>query len=313
MALTRFTLRQIETLSLVAELKSFIDAAERLGLTASAVSQLIAELESVLDLRLLERTTRRVDLSSAGAVFLASAETILRHVQQAESVASDLRNRAAGIVRIGAPQVLAAYALPLAMRDYAQSHPKVVVRIRDTPVEHLVERVASGDLDLALGPDRVTGNTVAREGVFLSPWVLWCRPEHPLAQRKSVRWKDLYSVPLVAAGRDHERSVEQMALNVPASSRITPVDVVDSISTALGIAAQGQAVTLAPAYVEVMAKPLGLVMRRVTAPETIRHVSLYQSTARPLSPAAEGFAAFLVGWLQQWPGRSAMPGAARAP
>jgi DNA-binding transcriptional LysR family regulator len=91
-----------------------------------------------------------------------------------------------------------------------------------------------------------------------------------------------------------------MRVNAPEDTRITPVDVVDNISTALGIATQGLAATLAPAYVGVMAARLGLVMKRVVEPETVRKVCLYQPLNRTLSPAAEGFAEYLAHWLQQW-------------
>lgn len=91
-----------------------------------------------------------------------------------------------------------------------------------------------------------------------------------------------------------------MHQDVPAGTRVTPVDVVDKISTALGIAAQGLAVTLAPAYVGVLAKPFGLVMRRVVEPESVRKVCLYAPAARALSPAAEGFAEFLGDWVRRW-------------
>ena len=91
-----------------------------------------------------------------------------------------------------------------------------------------------------------------------------------------------------------------MHSDVPAGTRVTPVDVVDNISTALGIAAQGLAVTLAPAYIGVLAKPLGLVMKRVVQPESMRKVCLYSPAARGLSPAAEGFSEFLAAWIQRW-------------
>ncbi len=91
-----------------------------------------------------------------------------------------------------------------------------------------------------------------------------------------------------------------MHQDVPAGTRVTPVDVVDNISTALGIAAQGLAVTLAPAYVAVLARPLGLVMKRVVQPESVRKVCLYAPGARALSPAASGFAKFLEAWIRQW-------------
>lgn len=294
MPLTRVTLRQFEAFAAVAELKSFAGASERMGLTASAVSQLVAELESTLGFRVFDRSTRRVSLSSAGRDFLGSAQTVLRHVQLAESAAADVRHRAAGVVRIGAPLVLASALIPPAVRDFRAGRPKVVVRIRDLPVDQLVEAVAAGDVDLSVGPDRPHGADVQRLDAFASPWVLWCSPEHPLAARRRLAWSDLRDVPLVAAGRDHERSVARMHLNTPEGERIRPVDVVDHITTALGMAAAGIAVTLAPAYVGVLAGKLGLVMRRVVDPETIRQVCLYRPTGRAISPAAEAFGEFLV-------------------
>ena len=94
MPLTRCTLRQLEAFTSVAEMRSFSTAAGQMGLTVQAVSQLVAELEATVGFRLLERTTRRVELSSAGRDYLASAKTVLRHVGDAEMAANDVRNRA---------------------------------------------------------------------------------------------------------------------------------------------------------------------------------------------------------------------------
>ena len=110
----------------------------------------------------------------------------------------------------------------------------------------------------------------------------------------------LAGVAIVSASRDHELNVAQMHQDVPAGTRVIPVDVVDNISTALGIAAQGLAVTLAPAYVSVLARPFGLIMRRVVEPESMRKVCLYAPATRALSPAAQGFAEFLGTWIKRW-------------
>jgi DNA-binding transcriptional LysR family regulator len=300
MPLTRVTLRQIEAFSAVADEGSFTAAAAALGLSPSAVSQLVAELEATLGFRLFDRTTRKVQLSSAGRDFSGSAHSLLRHAQAAEQAAADLRNRAAGVVRIGAPMVLAALVLPLAIRDHQVARPKVVARIVDTPVEQLLERLQRGDLDLAVGPDLPGGETLPRDVVFRSPWVLWCAPSHPLAARRQLRWRDLRDVALVSAGTDHRVSVQRMRANEPDEDRITPVHVVDHMSTALGLAAQGLAATLAPDYVSVMAEPMGLVHRRVLAPETIREVCVYRPSARSTTPAAEGLADHLREWLPAW-------------
>ncbi len=307
MPLTRLTLRQLEAFHAVADAHGFASAAQRMGLSASAVSQLVAELEASLGFKLFDRHTRRVALSSAGREFLGMAQSVLRHLQQAESAAADIRDRASGLVRVAAPLVLAGSVLPQAIAEFMQDRPKVVVRIRDTPVDALVERVSSGDVDLAVGPDRSAATQVLRTPVFDSPWVLWCAPQHALARKRVLRWADLHDVSLVAAGRDHEQSVAQMHKDAPEGSRIRPVEVVDNISTALGLAAQGLAATLAPAYVGTVALPLGLVARRVTQPETIRQVCLYQSSSRSAPPAAQAFAEFLVPWLKAWNGRGRNP------
>lgn len=300
MALTRITFRQFEAFIAVADALSFSAAGTRLGLTASAVSQLVGELEAALGFRLFDRSTRRVALSSAGHHFLSPAQSVLRQMQLAESAAEDVRNRAAGIVRVGAPLTLASAVLPAAARDFRRERPNVAIHIRDVTVEMAVDRVAAGDLDLALSPDRPPNPAVHREGVFDSPRVLWCAPSHPLAKKRLLRWDDIRDVALVAAGRDHEVSIAQMRRNTQDGTSIVPVDVVDNITTALGIAAQGLAATVAPAYVSVVARPLGLVMRRVTGPEAIRTICLYRPALRSIPPAAEAFGEFLVQWVRRW-------------
>jgi len=311
MSLTRISIRQFEVFAMVAEMRGCAAAGERMGLSSSAVSQLVAELELNLGFRVFDRSTRRVELSGAGRDFLPSAQSVLRDLQRAESAAADLRNRATGVVRIGAPQVLAGAVLPRAVRAYREHRPKVVIRIRDTPVDALVDQVAAGDIDLAIGPDRPVEDSVTRTPVFDSPWVLWCAPRHALAARRSLRWDDLRNVELVAAGRDHERSVRQMHAEAPEGSRIRPVDVVENISTALGIAAEGLAATLAPQYVGIVAAPLGLVVRRVKDPEVIRKVCIYHSAVRSVPPAAQAFAEFLAPWMQAWNKENGKPAGSR--
>ena len=300
MPLTRITIRQLEAFVTVADRRSFAAASKELGLSASAVSQLVSDLEETLGFRLFDRTTRRVALSRAGREMLGQAQSTMRNIGLVESFAADVRNRSAGIVRIGAPLVLASTLLPEAMRAFKESHPRVTIYIRDVPVEGMIDRIANGDLDLAIGPDRPPDTAAISEPVFASSWVLWCTPSHPLARKKNLRWRDLKNSDLVAAGRDHEVSVAQMRSNAVDGDTVVPADVVENISTALGIAAQGLAATLSPAYVGVAAQKHGLIMKRVTDPEVIRQVCLYRPTLRSIPPAAEAFGEFLVGWAQAW-------------
>lgn len=289
----RLSPRQLDAFVAVADLSSFSQAATRLHLSVSAVSNLINELEDAIGFPLFERTTRKVALSSSGREFLPSVISARRHLNLAAIAATDLKNRAAEVIRIAAPLVVASVILPAAIAAYRREHPRVTIRIVDTAVEWLTDRIIMGDADLAVGPDRVAPDGLICQKLFPSPWVLWCSPEHPLAQQSVIKWEDLRGIELCAAGRDHEQSVDQMNSNLPASRRIEPTQVVDNISTALGLAATALSVTCAPAYVEPLARPLGLVMRRIVEPEVIRHVALYGANQQIRSGATHAFAQFL--------------------
>ncbi|MBO9645159.1 MAG: LysR family transcriptional regulator [Pseudacidovorax sp.] len=288
-----FTLRQLQAFLAVASTGSFTQAAEYLSLSPSAVSQLIIELESLLDYKLFDRSTRKVALSAAGRTFLPSVRDLLRQMDTTRMVATDIRDQAAGLVRVAAPLVIASTMLPRLLAGFKRRHPKSVVRPLDCAVEDLVEKVASRQADLSLGPDRPVGPEVRRIALFPSPWVVWCAPSHRLARMKRIRWSDLARFELVTAGRDHEIHLASMRQQMPENSRVMPQHVVDNISTALGLAAAGLCFTLSPAYVESLARPLGLVRRDIDDPTPMREMSLYLPADRHLSPAATAFAAYL--------------------
>lgn len=297
MSLPRFTPRQLSAFVTVADIKSFAKAGERLNLSASAVSQLVGELESSIGFRLFDRTTRSVALSPAGREFHGSARCVLAHMELAQAAADDIRNRAAGIVRVAAPLILASTILPAAVKAYAGSQPKVLMRIRDTSVENLVESVSRAAVDLAVGPDQSVSDDVARLDLFKSAWVLWFSAGHPLAERKEISWAELRHYPLVVAGRDYERTISLTHGEYHANDRITPVEIVENITTAFGMAAEGLGLVIAPAYVGLLGRRFGLVMRPIVQPEVMRQVCLYHSSTRDASPAAEGFREHLIVWL----------------
>jgi DNA-binding transcriptional LysR family regulator len=289
-----FTLRQLEAFLAVSDTGGFTRAADHLHLTPSAVSQLVNELESALGYKVFERSTRKVVLSAAGRALVPAVVALRRQVALTRTAALDIREQAAGVVRIAAPLVVASVMLPQLIASYRKRRPQVVVRLVDCPVESLVDKVATREVDLAMGPDRPVAPEVERVALFSSPFVVWCAPAHPFARRKLLRWADLGREPLVAAGRDHEIHLAAMMRPLPQAQQVVPVQVVDNISTALGLAAAGLCYTISPAYVQALALPLGLVMRRIEEPLVLREMSLFRPADRTLSPAAAGFGEHVV-------------------
>jgi DNA-binding transcriptional LysR family regulator len=297
MPFPKFNPRQLCAFVAVADTGSFARAGDRLSLSTSAISQLVSELESLIGFRLFDRTTRTVSLTPAGREFQASAKNVLMHMELAQATADDIKNRAAGIVRVAAPLILASTILPAAVKAYTKSHPGVLVRIRDTQVEDLIGTVNNAAVDLAVGPDQPVSEGVSRLDLFQSPWVLWFAPSHPLVERSEISWSELREYPLVVAGRDYERTISLTHNEYHQNERITPVDIVDNISTALGMAAEELGLVIAPAYVGLLGRRFGLEMRPIVEPEVMRQVCLYHSSSRAVSPAAEGFREHLISWL----------------
>lgn len=292
-----FTFRQLEAFLAVADTGSFTRAAEHLHLTPSAVSQLVHELEAAVGYTVFDRNTRKVVLSAAGRALVPAVEALSRQVALTRATARDIRDQAAGLVRVAAPLVVASVMLPTLIAEYRKRRPKVVVRVIDSPVEALVDKVATREVDLAVGPDRPVGPEVERVELFPSPWVVWCAPNHPFARRKSLSWADLGKQSLVAAGRDHEIHLSMMMRQLPDRARAAPTQVVANISTALGLAAAGLCYTISPAYVQALALPLGLVMRKIDRPVVMREMSLFRPADRTLSPAATGFGEHVIAAL----------------
>lgn len=286
------TIKQLRAFTTVADLQSFSLAAQRLNLTTGAVSLLVRDIELEVGFSLFDRTTRRVSLSQAGREYLPAAQQVLRQIQAAVMAANDVKNRTTGVVRVAAPLIVAQSILPPAMAAYRNRHPDVMVRPVDCTVENLVRLVEDDHADMAMGPDRPTSDLVKRIAVYDSAWVLWCAAQHPLAQRRRITWAMLKNESIIAAGRDYESRVAEALQHTPESERFVPSYVVDNVTTALGIAAVGLGVTLCPRYVGVMARHMGLVMKRVENPEIVREFSIYLPR-RALSPAVAAFAEFL--------------------
>ncbi len=134
----------------VAEERSFTRAAKRLGVTPSALSHAIRELEERFGVRLLARTTRSVAPTDAGAQFLARVRPALGDIRGAVDLISGLRDRPAGRVRLVVSPLAATTVLGPKLGQFARDYPDVVLDV--TSDEARVDLVAAGfDAGIHLG------------------------------------------------------------------------------------------------------------------------------------------------------------------
>jgi DNA-binding transcriptional LysR family regulator len=132
---------------------SFTAAARVLQLPKSSVSRSIAQLEEDLGVRLLHRTTRKLNLTEAGVAFHARVSRALADIDEATSTTADLQNELRGPVRITAPVDMGVWAVASIVARFVRRYPTVSLEVRLS--SRIVDLAAEGfDLAVRAGPSR---------------------------------------------------------------------------------------------------------------------------------------------------------------
>ncbi|MGB2818934.1 MAG: LysR family transcriptional regulator [Burkholderiaceae bacterium] len=118
-------LSAMEAFVRVVEAGSFVAAADRLGISTSSLSRMVADLEQHLGTRLLHRTTRRLSLTESGQAYYERCVTLLADLAEAEAVAGQSAVQARGTVRLTCSYSMAEQMVAPAIAGFAERHPAV--------------------------------------------------------------------------------------------------------------------------------------------------------------------------------------------
>ena len=288
------TLRQLRAFVLVAEQNSFTKAAETLCLTQSALSGLIKELEQNLDVKLFDRTTRKLHLSDAGMRLLPQARRVLNEMSVLNEKVSNLKSLHQGHIRLAVSQQLSASTMPKFIAKFCELHPHIQVTLTDCSVDDVVEHIENLEADLGVAPERVHSDDLKTDTLFRSPFYLVLPSTHPFAKKDVVRWADLLNERLITLNGPFIKSLQnELPANI--SNRIFHPDFeINFLSTALGMVRMGLGVTVCLLYAAEWVEQNGLVMRPIAEPVVERNFLLYTHKNRSLSPAAVAFKEFLI-------------------
>lgn len=288
------TLRQLKAFVLVAEHSSFTKAADILQLTQSALSGLIKELEQNMDVKLFDRTTRKLHLSDAGQRLLPQAKRVLNEVSVLDENVANLKSLHQGHIRLAVSQQLAASTMPKLIAKFCAEHPNIQVTLVDCSVDEVVTQVESLTTDLGIAPERDFGDDVEAKALFASSFYLVLPKSHPFAKRGSVTWEDLLHERLITLNGPFIKSLQNQLPEAISSRIFNPDFEVNFLSTALGMTRMGLGVTLCLLYAAEWVEQNGLTMRPLAKPVVERKFLLYTHKNRSLSPAALAFKAYLL-------------------
>lgn len=134
------------------EMRSFVAAGERLGLSASAVGKSVAKLEDKLGVRLLNRSTRRISLTEEGTLFFERCQRIVKEIEEAEAELSRLMEAPRGKLRVSLPAIGYRMLQPI-LPEFTRRYPAIELdldfndRLIDVIAEGVDVVIRSGDLE----------------------------------------------------------------------------------------------------------------------------------------------------------------------
>ncbi|MEQ6290023.1 LysR family transcriptional regulator [Vogesella sp. GCM10023246] len=280
------TLRQLRAFLAVSQHGGFGRAGDRVGLTQSAVSRSIRELEEQLGIRLLDRTTREVLLTATGQRLSGQLTRVLDELDSVLAEARQAGEQAKGTVRVASSPTLSASLMPACLAACGQRYPQLQLQLLDQVQRLNLDSVLAGEVDFGLVVDPRAQPELHSERVLSDPFCLVLPPDHPLAAQDSVHWSQLQNASLVLLdGNSGSRPLIEAALAVQGVS----AQVVQQLghSTAVfRVVEAGIGISISPRLALPLPAGSALTVRPLL-PEIRRDVMLVRRAGRSLSPLAE--------------------------
>jgi DNA-binding transcriptional LysR family regulator len=279
----------------VVDLEGFHRAAEALNLSQPALSRRIQRLEAAVGAALLERTTRRVALTNVGREFLPLVRRMLDEFDTSLFAMREVGRERRGLISLACIPTAAFYFLPSVIARFGEQYPNIRFRILDLSANEGLESVARGEVEFGINLLGASDPELSFEPLIEDPFVLACRRDHPLAQRRSLSWSDLEGQPLVAVSRTSGNRIILDAALVRAGVSLSWSYEVTHLSTSLGLVEAGLGISVLPQLATPQAEHPIIVTRPIGNPEVSRTIGVVRRRGGRLAPAAERFLEMLLG------------------
>ncbi|MEM0947246.1 MAG: LysR family transcriptional regulator [Pseudomonadota bacterium] len=160
----------------VVELGSFAGASRKLGLSPAAVSKNVSELEAYLSARLINRTTRRMSLTEAGALYFERVTRILDQLGEADATLQAVQDEPTGVLRVSAPMTVTLFGLSRAIPNFLDRYPDLSLDLRlDDRRVNLIE----DGFDIAIrGSDNLEDSGLIARKLMTMEHVLCASPSY---------------------------------------------------------------------------------------------------------------------------------------
>ncbi len=245
-------LRHLRYFTTLAEELHFGRAAARLGIAQPPLSQQIRRLEELLQTRLLERTSRRVQLTDAGRAFLGEARRVLAGVASAVAAAHRAGRGELGELKVAFAATVMFLALPAMIREFRRRFPAVQLDLREMPTGPQLQALKAGDIDIGFVRQPRADPELTIVTVMEEPLRIAINRSHPLARKPGLRVRDLAEEPFVTFPRELAPGLHAQVIGICRDAGFTPRVVQESreLYTSVSLVEAGVGVSILPASVE---------------------------------------------------------------
>jgi DNA-binding transcriptional LysR family regulator len=283
------TLRQLQAFSSVYRVRSITRAARELGITQSAASLLIQQLEAQLGIKLFDRSTRSVQPTLAANEAFHAAERMLGDASGLSRRMRDLAATRAGRVAFVASAGAASALLPAVLAKFRAAYHDIEIDMLDVAADDLVPRMIATDAEFAIGSVEGEIAEMTIEPLTRGRLSAIGLRTPGFAARRSLTWDELAQLPTIAMRRETRIRMQiDQALGAQ-GKRLTPTYEVSLFNTALAMTAQGLGLAILPTTMLPADQFPTLIAKPLVRPAITRPVSLLQRQGRTLSPAALAF------------------------
>jgi DNA-binding transcriptional LysR family regulator len=284
---------ELQAFVAIAERLSFRAAAAKLQITQPTLSRRIDKLEGVLQVRLFDRTSRRVALTEAGHQFEGHARAAIAEMEMALGGISAAASQRGAVVTVACVPSVANHVLPGALEAFARRFPNVRLRVLDETGAQVVQSVTLAQADFGVSFDGAREADLDFKAIYTEQYVLAVRRDHPLAGRKQVAWSDLSGSRLIALS---SRSSNRILFDNALADLKEPPAVfceVNHVTAALAMAAAGVGVTAVPALAYSAVRYPTLAALALVGPSVHRTLGLLSRKGVTLSAPAQALFAIL--------------------
>lgn len=291
-------LREIEAFVAVAQLGSFVKAADKLGLSKAMVSRHVSELEARLGVRLMQRSTRRLSLSDAGAEYLQRCVQILAELADANAAVSAGAVQAQGLLKITAPVTFGIRHLAPLWGEFLRVHPQVALEVNLN--DRVVDLIEEGyDLAVRIGqlaPSTLVARRIASARLILCASPRYLKQAAPIRDLADLAQHDVIAYSYLATGEQWHFSGPEGARSITVHPRLRS----NSGETCRAAALADQGVVFQPGFLvgeDLKAGRLVQILPQYEGPEL--DISVVYASRQHLSHKVRAMVEFLAAAFAQ--------------